>query len=428
MTQASDSSKWATPRSLILTTSLAALILVAGLAALIRPASVQPAVSGFTITNATIAEGDLRVDGQVDEPNTAILLDDGYTENTDRSGRFQFRIAYHPATCTVVLKSERQSRAVVIANCGQRGPAGPPGAAGPAPSAASVPSALPATQERVSDSNSEAGIRCGPQAALYQAENGSNVWITRKGRIGQSDPLRPLSGQASELVLQASIEGRVVTAYGPSFARLVRGGSVQELESKRGEPIAWDPQVNGLPQELQTVSEDGSGAVTGLKFRQCGTPPSAGREAKRRVTAEPPKAASAPGPGPISAAEGGGLEVPRALSLPQGALPEHGLDARALSAPSALPQPSASSAQPVTERMAPDAQHDWRLDGGISQASDAKLVNINTAAVEELNRLGGRFARAIVAGRPYASIDELVSKRVLTRSTFSQIKDRITAN
>jgi DNA uptake protein ComE-like DNA-binding protein len=78
--------------------------------------------------------------------------------------------------------------------------------------------------------------------------------------------------------------------------------------------------------------------------------------------------------------------------------------------------------------MAPDAQHDWRLDGGISQASDAKLVNINTAAVEELNRLGGRFARASVAGRPYASIDELVSKRVLTRSTFSQIKDRITAN
>ena len=427
MTQTSDSSKWATPRSLRLVTGLAALILVAGLAALIRPTSVQPAVSGFTITNATIAKGDLWVDGQVDEPDTAIMLDDGYTENTDRSGRFQFRIAYHPATCAVVLKTERQSRAVVIANCGQRGPAGPPGSAGPALSpVASSPA--PAAQGRLSEEAAEQGIRCGPQAALYQAENGSNVWITQKGRFGQSDALRPLAGQASELVLQASIEGRVVTAYGPSFARLVRGGSVQELESKRGEPIAWDPQVNGLPQEFQTVSEDGSGAVTGLKFRRCGTPPSAGREATRKARTEPPKAASTPSPRPMPAAEGGGLEVPRAFSLPQGALPEHGAGARAPSASSALPQSSASSAQPVTERAAPDAQHDRRLDGSTLQTRDPKIVDINTASLEELNRLSGRFARAIIAGRPYTTIDELVSKRVLTRATFSQIKDQITAN
>jgi hypothetical protein len=150
--------------------------------------------------------------------------------------------------------------------------------------------------------------------------------------------------------------------------------------------------------------------------------------ATRKAAAEPPKAASAPAPVPTPAAKGGGLEVPRALSLPQGALPEHGAGTRAPSALSALPQLSASSAQPVTERTAPDAQHDRRLDGGISQAIDSKRVDINTASVEELNRLGGRFAKAIVAGRPYASIDELVSKRVITRTTFSQIKDQITAN
>jgi len=68
------------------------------------------------------------------------------------------------------------------------------------------------------------------------------------------------------------------------------------------------------------------------------------------------------------------------------------------------------------------------LDGSTSQARDPKLVDINTASVEELNRLGGRYAKAIIAGRPYASIDELVSKRVLTRATLSQIKDQITAN
>jgi len=74
------------------------------------------------------------------------------------------------------------------------------------------------------------------------------------------------------------------------------------------------------------------------------------------------------------------------------------------------------------------AQDDTRTDGSASQGSDPKLVDVNTASVEELNRLGGRFGRAIVAGRPYASVDDLVSRRVLTRSTFSQIKDQITAN
>ncbi len=78
--------------------------------------------------------------------------------------------------------------------------------------------------------------------------------------------------------------------------------------------------------------------------------------------------------------------------------------------------PSASPVPPMTiEPLAPEAP-------------DPKLVDINTASVDELNRLGGRFGRAIIAGRPYATTDDLVSKRVLTRSTFSQIKDQITAN
>jgi DNA uptake protein ComE-like DNA-binding protein len=69
-----------------------------------------------------------------------------------------------------------------------------------------------------------------------------------------------------------------------------------------------------------------------------------------------------------------------------------------------------------------------RMESAAAEGDGATRVDINTASVEELNRLGGRFGRAIVAGRPYASTDELVSKRVLTRSTFSQIKDQITAN
>jgi DNA uptake protein ComE-like DNA-binding protein len=75
-----------------------------------------------------------------------------------------------------------------------------------------------------------------------------------------------------------------------------------------------------------------------------------------------------------------------------------------------------------------DAQDAKRMDSNTPEAIDPKLVDINTASVEELNSLGGRFGRAIIASRPYAATDELLSKRVLTRSTFSQIKDQITAN
>lgn len=55
-------------------------------------------------------------------------------------------------------------------------------------------------------------------------------------------------------------------------------------------------------------------------------------------------------------------------------------------------------------------------------------VDLNTASVAELNALGGgMIGRAIVAGRPYRTADDLVAKRVLTRATFAQIKGQISA-
>src|SRR3712207_7759706 len=44
-------------------------------------------------------------------------------------------------------------------------------------------------------------------------------------------------------------------------------------------------------------------------------------------------------------------------------------------------------------------------------ASGPARVDINTAPADDLNRLGGRFAKAIIRGRPYGSVDELLSKR-----------------
>jgi hypothetical protein len=63
-----------------------------------------------------------------------------------------------------------------------------------------------------------------------------------------------------------------------------------------------------------------------------------------------------------------------------------------------------------------------------STACEPERININTASADDLNRLAGGIGKAIMVGRPYRSVDELVSKRVLKRSTFNQIKDRITAS
>ena len=56
------------------------------------------------------------------------------------------------------------------------------------------------------------------------------------------------------------------------------------------------------------------------------------------------------------------------------------------------------------------------------------MVDLNTASVAELNRLrgGGAIGRAIIAKRPYALVDQLLSKRVLSRTVYERIKDQVT--
>ena len=84
-------------------------------------------------------------------------------------------------------------------------------------------------------------------------------------------------------------------------------------------------------------------------------------------------------------------------------------------APSTNPAPEASSAgpNPATGPVA-----------GVPRA-DEGLVDLNSASVEDLNRLGaGMIGRRIVGGRPYSSPEDLVSRRVLTRADFDRIKAR----
>ena len=60
----------------------------------------------------------------------------------------------------------------------------------------------------------------------------------------------------------------------------------------------------------------------------------------------------------------------------------------------------------------------------------SSLININTASMDSLDTLpkvGPATAQKIVSGRPYGTIEDLLSKKVLTQKTFEGLKDKITA-
>ncbi len=59
-----------------------------------------------------------------------------------------------------------------------------------------------------------------------------------------------------------------------------------------------------------------------------------------------------------------------------------------------------------------------------------KQVNINTASNSELDSLSGIgpvTSSKIISNRPYQSIDELLSKKIVSKSVFDKIKDLIVA-
>jgi len=85
-------------------------------------------------------------------------------------------------------------------------------------------------------------------------------------------------------------------------------------------------------------------------------------------------------------------------------------------APRSVPAPAAPS-PPVVPRTTPSAP-----------AAAGKRVDINSATAAQLQILPGigpvRGA-AIVAGRPYADLNDLVTKKVLTQGVLDGVKDRI---
>jgi DNA uptake protein ComE-like DNA-binding protein len=109
-----------------------------------------------------------------------------------------------------------------------------------------------------------------------------------------------------------------------------------------------------------------------------------------------------------------------------------------ITASPAKPQPAGKhAAEPSSVAMSPPAEDSSATAGASGvQGSVAvkpalpeqKLVDLNTATLDELitlPRIGTTRAKTIIAGRPYATAEEVVTKGYVPQSTFDLNKDRI---
>jgi competence protein ComEA len=98
-------------------------------------------------------------------------------------------------------------------------------------------------------------------------------------------------------------------------------------------------------------------------------------------------------------------------SLTVGAAPAAAAPVKAVATATATAPPSAKPAKPAA-------------------TASKEIININTATKEQLDSLpgiGDAKAQAIIAGRPYAKIEDIMKVKGIKQGMFDKIKDRITA-
>ncbi len=102
----------------------------------------------------------------------------------------------------------------------------------------------------------------------------------------------------------------------------------------------------------------------------------------------------------------------------------------AVSAALAAPRGAASSAGAAPRGAASAVVAAPSAAAAASRPARVALVDLNNADLDTLLQLEGitaERASAIVRGRPYRTPDEMVSRRILSRSAFDKIKPRVVA-
>lgn len=87
-------------------------------------------------------------------------------------------------------------------------------------------------------------------------------------------------------------------------------------------------------------------------------------------------------------------------------------------------------AEPQAATKAPAKSDAKAAAQGTTKAATGTLVDINSATAEELDALPGigkAYSDKIIKNRPYRAKNELVDKKILPRSVYAKIKDRIIA-
>jgi len=114
------------------------------------------------------------------------------------------------------------------------------------------------------------------------------------------------------------------------------------------------------------------------------------------------------------------LAVPAFAQTPRPATPSTPIVPRTTPAPApATPTPTPRTAPPAAAVAPPTA---------VTPAAAGKRVDINSATEAQLDSLPGIGpvrSKAIIAGRPYTDMSDLVTKKVLTQGVFDGVKDRI---